>query len=143
MRSGAMKLFREFAVCTVSPPVVLTTTPIWVSSQPAHGPWANGKPPSELQCHWRKSPCDGGFNLRLALAWQSSCVFFCLWLYARMRAKASPAVLGWLFPKEGGIWGRAKESIVCGMWIVVGTTRARRAAAGSTAGRETDSGRWC
>ena len=65
-------------------------------------------------------------------------MFFYLWLYARMRAKASPAVLGWLFPKEGGVWGRAKESIVCGMWVVVGmwrlSSRRRRCVGGGVFG---------
>ena len=115
MRSGAMELFREFAVCTVSPPVVLTTTPIWVSSQPAHGPWANGKPPSELQCHWGKSPCEGGFNLRLALAWQSSGVFCYLQLYA---GHSKPCgVGGACFRRRGGAGPREENNghVPCGL----------------------------
>ena len=45
------ELFREFAVLIVSPPVVLTTKPIWVPASRAMAPvWASRKPPLELQC---------------------------------------------------------------------------------------------
>ena len=113
MRSGAMKLFREFAVCTVSPPVVLTTTPIRVSSQPAHGSWANGKRP-------RNCGATGESPLAKAVLicgsrWLGNlraCFFICSY----MRAIVNPAVLGVPVSEGGRVRGRAKKTM--GMFLV-------------------------
>ena len=113
MRSGAMELFREFAVCTVSPPVVLTTTPIWVSSQPAHGPWANGKRP-------RNCGTTGESPLAKAVLicgsrWLGNLrAYFFICSY--MRAVVNPAVLGVPVSEGGGVRGRAKKTM--GVFLV-------------------------